>query len=836
MDSAWSIIGKVEDQLKVLDKNIKALAKPTTVLKQLGDDAASLGEEKKREATGVELASLSALGQMAQKQMGAVGQLETVANDELSTARQAIGETILKDSSSVVHDVNALSNHGSEQAATIQGEMVSTEERMKNIEEAYEDADRNLKALPGDVQSFKDDYAGKLENANFSIQTAGEDLAAFAKERFEEALDEVVSSIGNTQTKMTQTIQSETRRVLGEVDKVSEGLEQSTQEAAEDRETRLKGQQSIAGELQGLSTTINEFGPEVDKTVDRTKEAIADATGKVTKAAAQLAKQRENTKKQYEGEFSKYDDEYKGQVNAMINRMEMKLEEAVTQITGALQSTEKMTETSVVAKRDAINGQITAIKEKDAANLETNIDQIARVIDSGKVNTLLSGAGSALHTAEDASKQSDNIFAILAEGRNQIATAQHDAVAKAEASFSKSRQGLAHNGQVALNKVRDDEQSAKRDFETSMQHVAATSGASLQAMKGDVDGVQGDVMAQTRSTAAKAGALNENLAAQSRAIENDIDTQASIIAGAASDAATQAKQEQEKVGMLERKIERDANEVDQSNMAMEQVMNGVVGQIDPSSDIRAMNGQVNALNLQMENTAKQESDLADNANNIIHKLLSQVNNRLTMMGRLISDKNKLIQGASAAIPKEFSTLQQKFQSDTDAVTGILMDLHDVTLDLKTHVEDREERVKQVHQSNQAQLANMQGMSEYDDAEALDRVLKQLTEWGTMDQGIMTKMDTTLIPRMQHWYEGVQQVFENLGAGLDMEKVTKTAKERMEEEQRLREEMQRAQGDLEEFLRSQNALEKRVQAEINAVKMDVNLSNEEKKKKIQEILE
>merc|ERR1719271_1140227 len=266
--------------------------------------------------------------------------------------------------------------------------------------------------------------------------------------------------------------------------------------------------------------------------------------------------------------------------------------------------------------------------------------------------------------------------------------------------------------------------------------------------------------------------------------------------------------------------------------------------IIPSSDIKSMNGEVAALNVQMEGTAKMESDLSDNANNIIHKLLCQVDNRLTMMGRLISDKNKLIQGASAAIPKEFSTLQQKFQSDTDAVTGILMDLHDVTSDLKTHVQDKEDRVKQVHESNEAQLANMQGMSEYDDAEALDRVLKQLTEWGTMDQGIMSKMDQTLIPRMQHWYEGVQQVFENLGAGLDMEKVTKSAKQRMEEETRLREEMAKAQVDLEEFLRSQKALEnqkkrdleKHVQSEINAVKMDVNLSNEEKQKKIEEIME
>merc|ERR1719316_456549 len=257
-----------------------------------------------------------------------------------------------------------------------------------------------------------------------------------------------------------------------------------------------------------------------------------------------------------------------------------------------------------------------------------------------------------------------------------------------------------------------------------------------------------------------------------------------------------------------------------------------------------MNGEVSQLNVKMEGTAKMQTDLADNANNIIHKLLSQVNNRLTMMGRLISDRNKLIQGATNAIPKEFSALQQKFQADNDAVTGILMDIHDATLDLKTHVQDREERVKQVHENNEAQMASMQGMSEYDDAEALDRVLKQLTEWGTMDTGIMTKMDNMFIPRMQHWYEGVQTVFENLGAGLDMEKVTKTAKQRMEEETRLREEMAKAQVDLEEFLRSQKALEnqkkrdleKHVQSEINAVKMDVTLSNEEKQKKIQEIME
>ena len=38
-----------------------------------------------------------------------------------------------------------------------------------------------------------------------------------------------------------------------------------------------------------------------------------------------------------------------------------------------------------------------------------------------------------------------------------------------------------------------------------------------------------------------------------------------------------------------------------------------------------------------------------------------------------------------------------------------MALHDITVDLKAHVEDRHDRVKQVHESNEAQLSSMQGM-------------------------------------------------------------------------------------------------------------------------------
>ena len=47
-----------------------------------------------------------------------------------------------------------------------------------------------------------------------------------------------------------------------------------------------------------------------------------------------------------------------------------------------------------------------------------------------------------------------------------------------------------------------------------------------------------------------------------------------------------------RVELLERKIDRGSREVDQSNMAMENVMGAIVQKIDPSKDIRTMNTRV----------------------------------------------------------------------------------------------------------------------------------------------------------------------------------------------------------------------------------------------------
>merc|ERR1719316_1004677 len=53
MDSAWSVIGKVEAQIKTLGQGIGAMqGGPANALKKLADQTVAVGEAKQREATG----------------------------------------------------------------------------------------------------------------------------------------------------------------------------------------------------------------------------------------------------------------------------------------------------------------------------------------------------------------------------------------------------------------------------------------------------------------------------------------------------------------------------------------------------------------------------------------------------------------------------------------------------------------------------------------------------------------------------------------------------------------------------------------------------------------
>merc|ERR1719375_868548 len=281
--------------------------------------------------------------------------------------------------------------------------------------------------------------------------------------------------------------------------------------------------------------------------------------------------------------------------------------------------------------------------------------------------------------------------------------------------------------------------------------------------------------------------------------------QEAAVAKASAKARAGAGESLSEISRYESQLKQEEAADNQATMDMESTANGILGELNSDNTASQMEGEVEGLKKKESDTQDEESSLADNANRVVHSLATKVTRKLQAMSRAITSKNVLLQDAARAIPEKFDAMEQKTTEDQDSITEILRDLYAVTAELKHQVTVRESKVKQVHEENEQQLASMQGMSDYSDADKLSEVLSKLTQWGDMDAAIARTLNEEFKPKMERWYQGIATVFNQLGQSLSLEKVEANAQARMAEQERMEKEMQRAKQDLEDFLRTQEGL-------------------------------
>merc|ERR1719375_1897563 len=282
--------------------------------------------------------------------------------------------------------------------------------------------------------------------------------------------------------------------------------------------------------------------------------------------------------------------------------------------------------------------------------------------------------------------------------------------------------------------------------------------------------------------------------------------QEAAVAKASAKARAGAGESLSEIARYESQLKQEEAADNQATMDMESTANGILGELNSDNTANQMEGEVEGLKKKESDTQDEESSLADNANRVVHSLATKVTRKLQAMSRAITAKNVLLQDAARAIPEKFDQMEQKTTEDQDSISEILADLYSVTTELKHQVTQRESKVKQVHEENEQQLASMQGMSDYSDADKLSEVLGKLTQWGNMDAAISNTLNNEFKPKMERWYQGIATVFNQLGQSLSLEKVEETAQNRMAEQEQMEKEMARAKRDLENFLRTQEALQ------------------------------
>jgi hypothetical protein len=375
-----------------------------------------------------------------------------------------------------------------------------------------------------------------------------------------------------------------------------------------------------------------------------------------------------------------------------------------------------------------------------------------------------------------------------------------------------------------------------------MAHEQENSQSAFATLNDDITASEDKISGTKRMVQAASASSMEMLNSAGQNLERSTEQQEAAVGKASAQARGGAAESLGEIARYESQLKQEEAADNQATMDMESTANGILGELNSDNTANQMDSEVEGLKKKESDTQDEESALADNANRVVHSLATKVTRKLQAMSRAITAKNALLQDAARAIPEKFDAMEQKTTEDQDSITEILRDLYAVTSELKHQVTVRESKVKQVHEENEQQLASMQGMSDYSDADKISEVLTKLTQWGDMDAAIAKTLNEEFKPKMERWYQGIALVFNQLGQSLSLEKVEENANARMAEQEKMQEEMQRAKQDLENFLKAQEAMQgqkerelaKKIALEIQKVNMDVSLSASEKMKKIKSI--
>merc|ERR1719281_1791921 len=827
LGSTRDLLKKTEDRVKVLEVQLENLQKPKEALKKLVDDAVKLGQDKTTEAQGIEAQQLYSLREIESKQLSALGELKTASSDAVAVARKEIGDGIKEESRSLDGEVNQLATQNSARAAEIDGEMVTTQAQMEDIVKAYTRADKSLTEYPGKMEQFKNDFIREMESLNFSIDETANTLGAYTDEKFKEAQDSLDASVNQMSNDMALKIEKTDKKVTGIINEVQTQIDKSVADATEDRESRETEQRNLDNELSSLQLKITDFTPTVDRELQKLTQAIKEAETKITKAAAEEDKTREDVRIKYEKKISEFETAHKEKVADIVQRLADETADARKKLEDELEIIIKNQESTASSKSASMTQTINNVKGK-LTELSSRVKEIEEAMDTQGLGNLLEQAHAALEEAEKASNDANGVVSNIAYTQQGIMDDMYSQLGNAENSFQTTVAGMEQTAANSMQEFKNQEGDEQKKFQRDMASEQANSAQAFKALYDSLTESGARITATQRMVQSAAASSMSTLSSAGTNLQRSAAQQEAAVQKASAKARSGASESSYEIAKYENQLKQEEAEDAQATMDMESTANGILGELDTDNTGNQMQAEVEGLKKKETETQDEESALADNANRVVHSLATKVTRKLEAMSRAITSKNNLLQEAGRAIPREFDAMEAKTSEDQDAITEILSDLYSVTSELKHQVSQREAKVKQVHEENEQQLASMQGMSDYSDADKLSEVLGKLTQWGNMDAAISNTLNNEFKPKMERWYQGIATVFNQLGQSLSLEKVEETAQNRMAEQEQMEKEMARAKRDLENFLRTQEALQSQ------KVNMDVSLSAEEKMKKIKQI--
>jgi hypothetical protein len=758
--------------------------------------------EFKRRSTDLGVNSGQRLDSASQNFAGKLIKMTSDKKMEVSRVLEQAGKDIANQAGGTVSQIESNTVEGEETADQVKYEMAQVGQKLDGFEaKLLKQSGLLTRNLPSKLKNFEDGFKADMAESSYSLDDVLAKLASYDKEVFAAGTQNMTDGINWGKGAIKDFMEAVKMQVLSEEKKVGEemsGDETRVHATMEDLDSVRK---DITKEAVGPVTGASELAGKQAQNMDKFAINLGAALTSIGKMMKQLDVGRENVRVKSEKAGQEVAVWHEDEAHTTTTKIARAASDAIRMVNVYLQK--------IVGNTNEQMSQNTKLVDEKKAKLGKLVDGLTGTIDAvlhpwqeGAHNTAMANWYDALQKMSANLHHSGEAAKLIAKSQQEVLGNYHTLVQTQKTQFSFNNEQLGKKSEGGLAKQKEAMKDALRRMLARKDEMEQTGSLRIGAMRSRMESVQGQTSVQKRRIEAAAASIMTVLSSHA---EGEKKTIANMIA-AQDEAKTRLKladqANAENIRGADRKLER-------ADAASERFMSTMEGNLFGQLEALDMTGLKKEIEMKLKFLQEDEKHRGEDSEHEVDTDISSVNDitsetldKVEKTMKTFAAQNSELSAVASERNRELGGVRDDFQDDESKVRGLLAGVHEVASDIVAHIQDQQDRVEAKHKKNEDSLAAMQGMSEYTDADALDRVVLAVNEQTAMDDEVWQDVTNRVLPQQHYWHDGLEAIFAKLGMDLDLDAVQDKAKAKMAEEMMQREELNLAGNELEAFLRAE----------------------------------
>jgi len=775
-----SSLGTVSKGVQVLEDNVNGLPAIASKTKAAAEDAVNTVEQEIASAEDKTAANLVSANNFIQSQVAD-------SQDLMGKSKVQYVDTLTQRTQSTTEAINELVAAARAHEHSVEGKARPVVTGLNEANKKIEDIRIAMKAAVEQGTAIKKTALNSLDAVVSDADNARSKAEGIAREKLAESQKHADVAIRHARESMDEKLAAQSERFKGGVEQQNYLFDQTKTHLSQRQRDQVGHMNNLGASLTAEQERIQRLSIEIPAAQENRMRSIATLENKINGIRQKASGDRMEFKDKFDEDLGAAHNKFLLDSKWATEDFEKNINSKVTAATAESLS-ERKGALEYLEDSSADVDRILEGSGKKLATVQNQEKEFAAFVASRDFSKSGSQAGSAQKKAEsalqiltDSEMQRVKLHNELA---HEAASVEQDIVAQAHGADADGAKSLLFVGEQVeggLAKSRTDAEAGR---------------TTLRSELGQADGRISNTVGSMQATEL---ALRRQLAAGSAGVKRDLDAGQAIVYREAAVLQGDERKEMEQLAQQRmrdtadrQKSESDADGVDRDLQGQSNAIKGEVSRVN-----QAMGAAIHALDpsahLQMSEKELQHlKDMEGKANVLIQRKVMELENS---GASAVGGANKALEDAKdeeGALNGEIKEHAKKIFSEFSTVSGRTWDaerdshamVDEMTALISELTGDTHKRITGVNEDMAATKGDVDAAMElekYQGEDAIKKVIAIVDGAQKTTDALEFQKTNVIQPDVAAWRKEIEQVFESMGMGLDMERIARLAAESMARE-------------------------------------------------------